>query len=397
MVHCTLQHVPMTKVTFIFLLLLLSFPSFSQLSAGVDDTINPGVPVTLTASYGMVGIGINTTDDGVEGPYPIGFEFNFFGNKYTQFYIGANGWVSFSPNPNAKGTRQPFGVPSSADYNPKNCILGPFCDLIPISAGSPYIFYQTLGKAPSRSLIVMWCDCPMYNCMDSLATFQIVLYEGSNTIENHIMKKPFCSWLNNNATLGVQNGNGYIGFPVPGHNASSWTAYKQAWKYTPATADSFQIAQIPYDLKPLTPGNKLIYRWYQGGEEISEDQTLIVSPMETTTYVAYARICAGDEFYDTVTVFVHQVIPNAFTPNNDGMNDSFKILGLPVENITRFQIQIFDRWGQVIFESNNIDEGWDGTFKGKPCPPEVYNWMIYYETNSRKDRISNKGQVMLIR
>ncbi len=387
----------MHKITLILLLSFFPLLSFSQLSAGVDDTINPGVPVTLTATYGMVGIGINTTDDGVEGPYPIGFEFSFFGNKYSQFYVGANGWISFSPNPNAKGTRKPFSIPSTADYNPKNCILGPFIDLNPISGGSPYIFYQTLGKEPARSLIVMWCDCPMYNCMDSVATFQIVLYEGSNIIENHIMRKPGCDWLDNKGTLGLQNTSGYIGFFVPGHNAAPFTETKTAWRYTPTTVDSFQVAQITYDLRPVTPGNKVSYRWYQGGEEISENQTVIVTPMENTTYIAYAKICAGDEFYDTVTVFVHQAIPNAFTPNNDGLNDRFKILGLPVENITRFQIQIFDRWGQVIYESNSIDEGWDGTFKGKPCPPEVYNWIIYYETNSTKDKISNKGKVTLIR
>ena len=175
------------------LLLLLLFPiwSFSQLSAGVDDTINPGVPVTLTATYGMLGVPVNTTDDGVEGPFQIGFGFSFFGIKYTEFYVGANGWVSFSPNPNAKGTRQAFSIPSPADYNPKNCILAPFVDLYPIAAGSPYIFYQTVGKEPLRSLIVMWCQCPVYNCMDSVATFQIVLNEGSNTIENHIMHKPY--------------------------------------------------------------------------------------------------------------------------------------------------------------------------------------------------------------
>jgi len=386
----------MEKLKLILFLLLFPLWSYSQLSAGVDDTINPSVPVTLTATYGMVGIGINTTDDGVEGPFPIGFEFSFFGTRFTQFYVGANGWISFSPNPNAKGTRQPFSVPSSMDYNPKNCILGPFCDLIPLSAGSPYIFYQTIGNEPNRNLIVMWCQCPMYNCLDSVATFQIILNEGSNTIENHIMRKPYCDWLNNDGTLGVQNSSGYIGFAVPGHNASSWTASKVAWKYTPATADSFHIAQIPYDLKPLTPGNKVTYHWYQGGNEIAEDQSVVVAPGETTTYVAYAKICAGDEFYDTVTVYVHQNIPNAFTPNNDGLNDSFRILGLPPENITQFNLQIFDRWGQVVFETNNIEAAWDGTYKGKPCPAEVYTWVIYYET-SKKTKLSNKGQVMLIR
>ncbi|MCX6281951.1 MAG: gliding motility-associated C-terminal domain-containing protein [Bacteroidetes bacterium] len=388
----------MEKVKLILLLLLFPLGLSAQLNAGVDDTINPGVPVTLTAAYGLVGTGINTTDDGVEGPFPIGFEFTFFGNKYTQFYVGSNGWIGFTFNTRYIGISEPYRVPSpNEDKNPRDCILGPFIDLNPIQAASPYIFYRTLGKEPTCSLVVMWCDCPMNSCLDSTATFQIILNEGSNTIENHIMNKPYCDWHGNRGTLGLQNKTGTIGFPVPGYNATAWTMKNMAFKYTPVTVDSFQIARIPYDLKPITPGNKVSYRWFQAGDEISEDQTIIVTPLETTTYIANAKICAGEEFYDTVTVYVHQVIPNAFTPNDDGLNDRFKILGLPAENITRFQIQIFDRWGQVVYESNNIEEGWDGTFKGKLCPPETYNWIIHYETNSRKDKISNKGQVMLIR
>src|SRR5512138_1006816 len=96
----------------IFVIMILVCNSgYSQFSAGRDDTINPGVPVTLTATYGLIGNGITISDDDVDGPFPIGFSFSYFGNIYTEFYIGANGWISFSPNPNAAGTRQAFAVP----------------------------------------------------------------------------------------------------------------------------------------------------------------------------------------------------------------------------------------------------------------------------------------------
>jgi gliding motility-associated-like protein len=383
---------------FFSIITLFVFPLIcsGQFSAGVDDTINPGVPVTLTATYGMVGNGVTLSDDGVEGPFPIGFDFSFFGTKYSQFYIGANGWISFSPNPDSRGIRDPFIVPSSADYNPKNSILGPFMDLDPAYGGSQYIFYLTLGKQPDRTLVVMWCECPVYNCFDSVSTFQIVLHENGNLVENHIMKKPYCGYHDNKATLGVQNSNGYVGFAVPGHNATSWTSVKEAWRYTPASADSFQVAPVTYNLSPVTPGNKIVYKWFQGGELIGDAQSVVVAPGETTTYVAYARICAGDEFWDTVTVYVRQVIPNAFTPNGDGLNDRFRIVGLPPENITEFNIQIFDRWGQIVFESTDISESWDGYCKGKACPPDQYNWVIFYST-SNKTRLSNKGKIILIR
>jgi gliding motility-associated-like protein len=383
----------------IIILFLLIAPAclFAQLSAGPDDTINPGVPVTLTATYGLIGAGIGTTDDGVEGPFPIGFSFSFFGKKDSLFWVGANGWIAFSPDDKSKGIRDIHPIPNRGDnYSPVDCILGPFCDLNPSYGGTTYIFYETIGQEPNRSLIVMWCDCPMYNCLDTTSTFQIILNEGSNIIESQIMKKSFCPWLGNKAVLGVQNITGYLGFAVPGYNNTSWTANNMAWKYTPVSPDSFEISTISYNLRPITPGDKLIYRWYQGGTEISESQSLVVTPNETTTYVAYARVCAGDEFYDTVTVYVHPKIPDAFTPNGDGLNDKFRILGIPPENITRFNLQIFDRWGQIVFQTNDIMDSWDGTYQGHLCPPDIYNWVIYYET-PKKTKISNKGQVTIIR
>jgi gliding motility-associated-like protein len=388
----------MSKSTlFTAIFIVLSVNLFAQLDAGPNDTVNKGVPVTLTATYGMIGEGVTISDDGVEGPFPIGFSFSFFGNNYNEFYIGANGWISFSPNPNAAGTREAFPVPSAADYNPKNCIMGPFQDLNPIQAGSPYIFYKTLGADSNRVLVVMWCQTPMFSCQDSLVTFQIVLREGTNRIENHILKKPSCpDWLGNKATLGVQNTTGYVGFSVPGHNATSWTAFHEAWQYNPTSIDSFQIAPIAYALKPIVPGEKISYRWYNGSELISNTQSITVAPTETTMYTAVCTLCDGQEFSDSVTVFVVPYIPNAFTPNNDGLNDQFRILGLPPENITKFNLEIYNRWGQSVFHSTDITLGWDGTFNGQPCPDGEYIWVIYYEDNNKRTA-SNKGTVLLLK
>jgi len=338
-------------------------------------------------------------DNGVEGPFPIGFNFSFFGNIYQQFYIGANGWISFSPNPNSKGIRNAFAVPNQADYNPKNCILAPFQDLNTVAEGSPFIYYRTIGADSNRRLVVMWCQTPLYSsaCRDSLVTIQIVLNEGSNTIENHLMNKPSCpEWNDNKATMGVQNETGFIGYAVPGRNATSWTARMEAWMYTPTSADSFQIVQIPYNLQPIVPGEKVVYRWYHGTELISTQQSIVVTPGETTTYLAFITLCDGQEFTDTVTVVVIPYIPDAFTPNGDGLNDEFRILGLPPENITEFHFQIFNRWGELVFSTRNIEEGWDGTLKGSDCMAGMYVWAIYYQENNRHT-VSNKGTILLIR
>jgi gliding motility-associated-like protein len=107
-------------------------------------------------------------------------------------------------------------------------------------------------------------------------------------------------------------------------------------------------------------------------------------------------LCSGQEYTDTVVVHVIPGIPNAFTPNGDGKNDVFRIKGVQVENITKFNFQIFNRWGQLVFSTTDILKGWDGTYIGKNCPADVYSWVIYYE-DSKKTKVSNKGTITLVR
>ncbi|MBL7139214.1 MAG: gliding motility-associated C-terminal domain-containing protein, partial [Bacteroidales bacterium] len=74
----------------------------------------------------------------------------------------------------------------------------------------------------------------------------------------------------------------------------------------------------------------------------------------------------------------------------------FRMVGLPPENIAEFHFQIFNRWGEVVFSTRNIEEGWDGTLKGEACPEGLYVWAIYYKENNRH-AVTNKGTVILIR
>jgi gliding motility-associated-like protein len=78
---------------------------------------------------------------------------------------------------------------------------------------------------------------------------------------------------------------------------------------------------------------------------------------------------------DTTFVQVFEYfIPNAFSPNGDGLNDYFRVNGL-YKNIT-FNMVVYDRWGVMVFQSKNIDQGWDGIYNGQYCPPESYVWVV---------------------
>lgn len=86
-------------------------------------------------------------------------------------------------------------------------------------------------------------------------------------------------------------------------------------------------------------------------------------------------------------------IPNAFSPNGDGKNDVFYVYGTVIKNVS---ISIYDQWGGLIFNSNRMSAGWDGTFKGKAQPVGVY---VYYVEATLNDgqTIKRKGTINLLR
>jgi len=90
-------------------------------------------------------------------------------------------------------------------------------------------------------------------------------------------------------------------------------------------------------------------------------------------------------------------IPNAFTPNGDGLNDTFGAIG---EGITEYNIQIFNRWGELIFESNDMKTQWDGNYQNELAPTGVYVYKINAKgpsANGRyKNLISKAGDVTLV-
>lgn len=88
---------------------------------------------------------------------------------------------------------------------------------------------------------------------------------------------------------------------------------------------------------------------------------------------------------DTIVVsscMTNIFIPNAFTPNNDGNNDFFSVKGVQVMDFT---IAIFNRWGVQIFEANDMNTCWDGSFKGLPCEGGVYFYKIIYTSMQHPD------------
>lgn len=133
------------------------------------------------------------------------------------------------------------------------------------------------------------------------------------------------------------------------------------------------------------------YLWSNGVTSSS------LSITQTGTYGLTATNYCGSKYDDIViskgTCKIY--VPSAFTPNNDGLNDIFRArFG---ENVTDFKMQVYDRWGEIIFETNDIRKGWDGSIKGLKQSNGVYVWMIKYKTVTDPKEQLMKGTVMLIR
>jgi gliding motility-associated-like protein len=106
--------------------------------------------------------------------------------------------------------------------------------------------------------------------------------------------------------------------------------------------------------------------------------------------------------YNSDSVYVkvfNYFFPTAFTPNGDGINDVFKMIGI-YRNIN-FKLYVYDRWGQMVFQSANMDEGWDGTYRGSKCSAGTYSWVAFIDfpgndiTTNGKVKFS--GSVILLK
>jgi gliding motility-associated-like protein len=199
--------------------------------ANPNQTTNYGVSNIPFVNQTNTGTSLFMTDDSQQGPFAIGFNFCFFGTTYTQFYVGSNGWISFTGGQPTTFTSQP--IPTGNALVPKNCIMGPWQDWHPGLGGQ--IKYQVQGTAPCRKLVVSWTNMPMFSCTSNFGTFHIVIYESTNYIENHIQNKPAClQWQGGTATQGIHNSLGTIGIASPGRNSTAWTTQNDAYRWTPS-------------------------------------------------------------------------------------------------------------------------------------------------------------------
>jgi gliding motility-associated-like protein len=102
---------------------------------------------------------------------------------------------------------------------------------------------------------------------------------------------------------------------------------------------------------------------------------------------------ASDDICIELTEEFTVYIPNTFSPNGDGKNELFLVYG---ENISDISMEIYNRWGVLLFQSDDVTQGWDGRYKDSFCPVGVYTYVVRYTGLDRKKYLKT-GNVNIIK
>ena len=158
---------------------------------------------------------------------------------------------------------------------------------------------------------------------------------------------------------------------------------------------------IPYGSSvQLHAEGAMIYTWKPDNGSLSNANVFdpVATPLEQTTYIVYGRNaegCLDSADVDILFTFGDDiVIPDAFSPNGDGRNDVFKIINIHSGKLRDFKI--FNRWGQLVFETTDIKVGWDGNFNGIPQDMDVFMYLAIVEHVDHTTKMY-KGDLTLVR
>lgn len=188
-------------------------------------------------------------------------------------------------------------------------------------------------------------------------------------------------------------------FTVNSHGCNSDTLTKtftvNPYPHVNAGPDRFILEGGQITLESVTFANDPQYLWTPNLYLLNNTvaQPRVIKPLTDMTYRLTVTARGGCARFDDVFVKLLKfpVIPNTFTPNNDGINDTWRIDYLNTYPDNR--VQIFTRSGQLVFQSRGYNTPWDGTMKGKPLPLDTYYYII--EPGSGRDPVT--GYVTIIK
>lgn len=346
--------------------------SFTTNSAGGDVTVNVTNVNCVGAGNGISGLiyQANTPCDNstysvasnCESNSGVGFSLNALGlAPNTTYYVLISSGRDCSFDLNAQGPG--FGNVGPPSVNLTSAPNGLVCEQTPI------LFTAT----PTN------CASPIYNWTLNGATVQTGT---SNTYTSN--------QLQNGDDVEVQ----ILCSCGPGatSNTVTITAY-------PNVADAGPDQAIPYGTSTQLQGSGGMNPTWSPSAGLSNTNTYnpTAAPKTSTIYYLTVTDANGCTFTDSVMIMVVDsiTVPNTFTPNSDGVNDTWEILN--IENFPKVKITVYDRWGQEVYKTIGYppSKRWDGTKGGKKLPASTYYYVINLSIDAVEERLV-KGSVSII-
>lgn len=338
--------------------------------------------------------------------------YNLSTNKWT--------WVSGNNNTNYAGNYGPLYTPS-----PTNMIG---------SRGGVFIWTDTahnlwiFGGLTYDSTISalglkndLWKFIPDSTCFDYSLNSVLTLHEPTDLIicpgDTTGMPVPILATLNVQPMNGVTYNSDSTRLIFSPDTTTTYTITGAEKGICPGRDTiTFTITVVPYPVAEFTlsPYESFLtdpvfnltntsqkassYQWLYKGSVFStntdESYTVTDSGQHCFTLIAYnSEGCSDTVTHCGIKLIPDQIfVPSAFSPNNDGKNSVLKIIA---NNITLKKFSVYNRWGQLIWHTTNIKDGWDGKFNGEDCELGTYFYLVEYEAYKVKKQL--KGDVTLLR
>ena len=176
-------------------------------------------------------------------------------------------------------------------------------------------------------------------------------------------------------------------WPTAG-KVAQYYVYRGADGQTPVLYDSVRRNPIPYDSLSL-PNPPFLNPFYE--------DTAVAIDIEYCYQLTYRDACGNESVLNEPVCAlipsqgeVH--FPNAFTPNGDGLNDAFVYTSLLIKEV---ELQIYNRWGEILFQTNQVDVGWDGSYRGALAPQGTYLYQAAV-TDQFGNRFTRQGSFVLL-
>ncbi|HYG51494.1 MAG TPA: gliding motility-associated C-terminal domain-containing protein, partial [Flavobacteriales bacterium] len=165
--------------------------------------------------------------------------------------------------------------------------------------------------------------------------------------------------------------------PVAGFSVEPDGTFGDSWQFTDTSAGAVS------------------WNWAFGDGNTATTQNPLYQYSDAGTYTIVLTVSNGT-CSDTASITIDAnggvIVPNVFSPNGDGFNDSWYIL---TGTLSEYNLQIFNRWGQLMFESADISQQWTGDFNGKPCVEGTYYYVLKAKTDLKD--YSQTGALLLVR